>query len=271
MNRAVTFAVTLRTHREGAYRRLARTLKTALRRDQLRAVSIHEEPTRPSIRHDRVRSATSAVGVTAMGLGKRKGQEFLPRLKYDARSGLFYTETRVNNRGTWESEQNNVTEGFRGIFDLKTVEVGWMHFPKGAAPNLVLVPIGQDWGNAPTPDHKQGFRLLVKMPPELGGDVREFLSTAVATWNAIDALHTAYAKQADKHPDQLPMVKLTEVIETRLTNGTSFVPVFEIDGWVARPVDMPEKQPAATNGGTERKAAKPARPGPDDFDTSIPF
>jgi hypothetical protein len=164
-----------------------------------------------------------------------------------------------------------VTENFRAIFDLKNIEVGWMHFPKGAAPDLLLVPIGQDWGDAPTPDFKQGFRMLTKMPPELGGDVREFLSTAVATWNAIDALHTAYAKQADKHPDQLPMVKLTEVIETRLANGTSFVPVFEIDGWVARPVDMPRGQSAATNGGTERKPAKPARQKGHDFDTEIPF
>jgi hypothetical protein len=206
-----------------------------------------------------------------MGLGKRKGQEFLPRLKYDARSGAIYLEDRVNHKGTWENQQRNVTEGFRGIFDLETVEVGWMHFPKGAAPNLVLVPIGQDWGDAPTPDHKQGFRLLVKMPPELGGDVREFISTALATWNAIDALHTAYAKQADKHPDQLPMVKLTEVIETRSANGASFTPVFEIDGWVARPVDLPTGQGAATNGGTERKPAKPARRGRDDFDQDIPF
>jgi hypothetical protein len=206
-----------------------------------------------------------------MGLGKRKGQEFLPRLKYDARSGALYLEDRVNNRGTWESQQRDVTKDFRAIFDLETVEAGWMHFPKGAAPDLVLVPAGQDWGDAPTPDHKQGFRLLAKMPPELGGGVREFISTALATWNAIDALHTAYANQADKHPGQLPIVKLTEVVETRSANGASFTPIFEITDWAPRPVDMPTGQGATTNGGAERKPAKPAQRGRDDFDTSIPF
>jgi hypothetical protein len=42
MSRSVTFDVTLRTHSEGAYRRLRRTLKTALRRGQLRAVDVRE-------------------------------------------------------------------------------------------------------------------------------------------------------------------------------------------------------------------------------------
>jgi hypothetical protein len=101
--------------------------------------------------------------------------------------------------------------------------------------------------------------------------VREFISTALATWNAIDTLHTAYAKEAGKHPGQLPTVKLVEVIETRSANGTSFTPVFEIDGWVARPVDMPKGQSVDTAGATERKPAKPARRGRDDFDQDIPF
>jgi hypothetical protein len=271
VNQAVTFVVTLRTHGARAHRRLARMLKTAWRRDQLRAISIHEEPARPSIRRDCVRSEISAVGGRKMALGKRKGQEFLPRLKYDARAGTLYLEDRVNNKGVWESEQRNVTENFRAVFDLETIEIGWMHFPKGAPPDLVLVPIGQDWGDAPTREHKQGFRLLVKMPLELGGGVREFISTALATWNAIDALHTAYANEAGKHPDQLPTVKLVEVIEIRAANGTSFTPVFEIDGWVARPVDMPRGQGTATNGGTERKPVKPARQRRADIDEEIPF
>jgi len=39
---AVTFTVVLTTEGTGAYRRLRRTLKTALRRDQLRAVDVRE-------------------------------------------------------------------------------------------------------------------------------------------------------------------------------------------------------------------------------------
>jgi hypothetical protein len=42
----MTFTVTLRTHSDGAHRRLARTLKTALRRDQLEAIDIREHTPR---------------------------------------------------------------------------------------------------------------------------------------------------------------------------------------------------------------------------------
>jgi hypothetical protein len=42
MSQAATFVVTLRTHCGRAYRRLARTLRTALRRDQLRAIDARE-------------------------------------------------------------------------------------------------------------------------------------------------------------------------------------------------------------------------------------
>jgi hypothetical protein len=42
MSGPIFFTVTLHTHRDRAYRRLARTLKTALRRDQLRVIDIHE-------------------------------------------------------------------------------------------------------------------------------------------------------------------------------------------------------------------------------------
>ena len=44
MTRSATFTVVLRTHGEGAHRRLARTLKTALRRDRLKAIDVREHP-----------------------------------------------------------------------------------------------------------------------------------------------------------------------------------------------------------------------------------
>ena len=39
--------------------------------------------------------------------------------------------------------------------------------------------------------------------------MREFLSTSVAAWNGIDALHDTYCEQAPKHPGELPVVKIT--------------------------------------------------------------
>ena len=64
---------------------------------------------------------------------------------------------------------------------------------------------------------EKGFRLIVKV---LAGDdrdssVREFLSTAIAAWAAVDRLHDVYLRDADKHPGQLPVVELVDVIETK--------------------------------------------------------
>jgi hypothetical protein len=54
----MTFTVTLRTHSDRAHRRLARTLKTALRRDQLEAIDIREH------RRASRRRPAQAVGTT---------------------------------------------------------------------------------------------------------------------------------------------------------------------------------------------------------------
>jgi hypothetical protein len=107
---------------------------------------------------------------------------------------------------------------------------------------LRLVPAGEEPGDPPSKDHKEGFRLLAKMANGAAfGELREFIPTAIATWNAIDALHTAYVNQAAQHPGQVPTVKLADVIEQKAAAGTSFLPVLEIDGWVKRPLDMPKE------------------------------
>ena len=90
-----TFTVTLKTHDARAYRRLAMTLKTALRRDQLKAIFVSEHP-RDVPPHRAGLHHSSAVGARTMSLGKRKtGNEFMPTAKFDAKAGVFYSQTRV--------------------------------------------------------------------------------------------------------------------------------------------------------------------------------
>jgi hypothetical protein len=207
-----------------------------------------------------------AAGETEMAFGKRRGgADFLPILKYDARNGSFYLQDRVNRDGMWETEQTDVTTGLRGIFDLETVEVGWIKFPKGAAPELQMVPAGEDMGEAPSKDHREGFRLLVKMDSDFGGDVREFMSTAAAAWNGLDALHTAFLNDSVKHPNELPVVKLTSIVEKKTATGASFTPMFEIVDWVPRPDDMPKQSRISTNG------QRPLKQTPAGIEDEIPF
>src|SRR4051794_9035189 len=56
-----------------------------------------------------------------MALGKRKGSDFMPILKFDARVGTFSLQDRVNRDGIWKNQQTDVTIGMRAIFDLETV------------------------------------------------------------------------------------------------------------------------------------------------------
>jgi hypothetical protein len=181
-----------------------------------------------------------AIGETVMAIGKRRsGGSFLPALKYDARVGTLYVQDRVYENGRWESEQRDVTKTFRAAFDMENLQTGWIKFPKGAAPELRLVLIGKDYGEPPDDDFKEGLRVLVKMDESLGGDVRELMSTAVALWNAFDALHDAFLADTAKHHGALPVVDLDHTVETKTANGTSFTPIFKIVGWIPRPLDLP--------------------------------
>jgi hypothetical protein len=91
----------------------------------------------------------------------------------------------------------------------------------------------------PDDDFKEGIRILVKMDASLGGNVRELMSTAVALWNAMDALHDAYLAGTRQHLGALPVVDLDRVTETRTSGGASVAPIFKIVGWIPRPPDLP--------------------------------
>jgi hypothetical protein len=202
-----------------------------------------------------------------MSLGKRKGSDFIPVFKYDANAGSFYKQDRVLTQDGWGNEQTDVGNDLRAghvIFDLDHIKIGWLNFPKGAAPETVLFPAGQDIGDAPSKDHKQGFRVIVKLD---GDQPREFMSTAAATWYALDTLHEAFCNQRKKHPGKVAKVKLTDVIETRTGSTTTFAPVFQLAEFVARPPDLPMPAP----GTNPRQPAKPAPAAGGDLNDEIPF
>jgi len=211
-----------------------------------------------------------------MALGKRKSAgEFLPTLKYDARIGKMYLQDRVYTNGSWETQQQNIEpDKFRAVFDLQNLQRGWIRFPKGAAPEMVLVPAGDDPGEPPSDDHREGIRVIVKMDESLGGDVRELLSTAVSLWTAMDELHDKYLAGIGDHDGCLPAVDIIDVVEKKTAQGTTCVPTFKISGWVPRPPELPVV--GIPVGQRAKAAAKPAasvmRPKvKDNLDDEIPF
>jgi hypothetical protein len=175
-----------------------------------------------------------------MALGQRKAT-FMPSAKYNASKGTFSVLDRVKEDGEWVTRTREI-EDFAAVFDLENVETGWIAFPKKGGPSTVLAPPGEEIGEAPSKDHRQGVRIIVRIEGDDAGP-REILSTAAAFWNGLDALHDAYLAGVEEHPEQLPVVMMASVQVVDTDKGQSCTPVFEIVEWVPRPSDMPRLLP----------------------------
>jgi hypothetical protein len=117
-----------------------------------------------------------------MALGKRKGNasdNFLPLVKFDARVGSFCLIDREQGETGWENKPRDITAAFKAAIDMQNLETGWVKLLKGSAPEVKLVAAGKDMGEAPADDWKQGVRVIMKMSPALGGDVRELIRRVV--------------------------------------------------------------------------------------------
>lgn len=189
-----------------------------------------------------------ALGVS---YGSGGGDDIVPIIKYNAKAGMFERIDRVNVNGTWVKEEHDITAGFKAVFDMENVEVGWMHFDTGGAPDFRLVPIGGDPGASPGEKYKMGFRVMVKLAGPVGGDVREFCSCAGVVMGAFDALHDAYLAGVKDNAGNLPVVTMTGKKGVKSQYGTNFEPQFAITQWVTRPADLVFKPKAkrAGNGG----------------------
>ena len=95
---------------------------------------------------------------------------FTPVLKYDARAGRFFRVDRVDTGNGFASEQVDITQGIKFIADFENIEVGWIVFTPGSAPDFKLVPIGSQLPDRPSAVHKNGLRFMLKLSKECGGD-----------------------------------------------------------------------------------------------------
>lgn len=188
------------------------------------------------------------------------GGDFTPVVKFDARAGrMFRVDREQDGGGQWTTNNVEITNGFTAIMDLENIEVGWCLFAAGVAPQLSLVKLGQALPARPSDQHKQGFRMLMKLGKSSGGDVREIAATSKAVLGAVDELHNAYEAAKASNPGKLPVVALTgskPIVSTgKGQSSTNYAPIFEIQKWVDRPADLGG---AATAKPEEAPAPKPA-------------
>jgi hypothetical protein len=207
----------------------------------------------------------------ALGLSFDTGSasDIIPIVKFDARSGRIFRRDFV---GSGEYDNVDITRSFRAVVDMENIEVGSIAFGSGA-PQFALVPLGQRPPSPPSPEHKQGARMMLKLAKEVGGDIREIASTAKAFLRGLDELHNAYLAGVIDNPGKLPIVILKDTIGITTGEGakksTNYQPIFEITAWVARPADLvfvgraqaPQAAPApAAPGRAPVTGSKPATP-----------
>lgn len=179
-----------------------------------------------------------------IGLNTESGSgDYADIVKYDARAGRFFRVDREQDgAGQWQTENVEITDVFQAIFDFDNIEVGWALFAAGVAPSFSMVKLGEPLGPRPSDQHKQTFRMSIKLGKSCGGDVREFASQAKVVIGAIDALHTEFETGRKANPNKLPVVALegsTPVTTSgKGQSSTNYMPVFKIVGWVPRPPEL---------------------------------
>jgi hypothetical protein len=217
-----------------------------------------------------------------LSVGSGSGADFLPVVKYDARAGRVFRVDRDNGGST----QHDITRSFKAVVDMENVEVGYIRFAAGVAPDFQMVPLGSALPAKPTDDHRQGVRLVLKLHKDCGGDVRELAGTSAAMIGGLEDAHNAYLAGVKTNAGKLPVIVLRDTVPVESGKGqnksTNYRPHFEIIGWVDRPADLkpqPRGQvasapPAANDaaraappstGSTRVSAPAPAPVGDDDF------
>jgi len=178
------------------------------------------------------------------------GRDFTPIVKFDARSGRIFRIERVNTGNGFANEPVDITAIFKAIIDFDHMYVGWINFPLGSAPAMVLV----NWLDVmnekiayprkPSEDYKNGARWVMKLSKNCGGErpVREMAGNSKAFLAGVEALCTEYAAQRARYPGQLPVVSMAEALPVKTgsgqTSSTNYRPRFVIDGWAPRPADL---------------------------------
>jgi len=196
----------------------------------------------------------------SLGLNTESGGgDYKPIVKYDARAGRFFRVDRSQDAaGNWQTNNVEISQGFQAIFDLDNIEVGWALLAAGVAPSWSMVPLGTALPPKPSDQHKQCFRVMVKLGKNSGGDAREFASQAKVVIAAVDALHTLFLAERAQNPGKLPVVAMTGTTPVTTTgkgqSSTNYQPVFAIQKWVDRPAEL--------GGSAAPAGATPAPPAP---------
>jgi len=187
--------------------------------------------------------------------GLKTQTEFLPSIRFNAREGVFSRVDRsLDADGKWANELVNINDALASegaLFDITNIQLGWLRFEG----QVDIVTQHHSLGPIPQPSdfHKEGIKLELWLPKSTceGSPLREFSHTAAGVKNAINDLHTAWERGTEGLGDEereagevVPLVKVA-VDSFKTKNGTFKKPIFEIAGWLPRPVEWSIPVPVA--------------------------
>jgi hypothetical protein len=237
--------------------------------------------------------------------------DFLPILKFDARAGTFIRVDREPGPdGQFVSTPVVLAyDKVKFAVDFENAETGWLWLGFGP-PSMALVSLEKVTKKEialppkPTPDHKNGIRLVVKLSPGNAAGkpaIRELASSAKAFMRGVAPVYRQYLDERDAHPGMLPVLMqngpaaIEKSGQGKMTS-TNYRPVLKISGWVERGDLKPQPRgngataAAAANGGEHEAtddfglappirrmppdtgASRASAPStPPDFEDDIPF
>ena len=168
------------------------------------------------------------------GFSTEPAGDFMPILKYDARAGRLFRVDRENTGDGFSNEPVDITASFKAIVDFENVEVGWIDFVAGSAPDFKLVKMGETLPPRPSDRHKNGVRFILKLAKNCGGDkpIREMAGTSKAFLSGIEAVFNAYLAGKGKNAGKLPVIVLEKTTPIKSGSGerqsTNYQPTFKI-------------------------------------------
>jgi len=191
------------------------------------------------------------------------GGDFAPRIEYNAKSGRMHVVNKsAAPDGSFVTAKTDVTMSQpQFALDVGSIQIGWIHFPPGAAPDAVLVPFGEPMPARPSSRHKAGFQAMVWNGSE--SEAREFKSTAGVVVDVIEALWDEIIALPEARRGEIPIVKFADAIPVVAKRGTNYAPDFRLTGgWIARDERVFGPRTVAPPGAAPLPARAPVPPVP---------
>ena len=191
-----------------------------------------------------------AFGIPGSDSNNGSNNEFLGRLQFDARSGLWKHVTRAEEGGRYFNVESEDYMNPSFLMDFGSLEVGYAKI--SSPPSFLMVPYGASMPQCPeelNPEGKKAFnpaaRIKVMSPRTFGDDAaRYFLLSSKTGLPAMEEAWNAFAASPEAQSGMIPVAQTsTRTVEVKTPQGLSKfkVPVFAFVNWIERPAALGER------------------------------